>query len=146
MHPARRHLAEEHARLEQLSAELEESLGANRAAIQEVWTRFERALIEHFDTEERWLFPLFASEQPAEIHALREEHTRLRHLVSEEGLAADLRTLRAEAARDLLTELRAHAERENGSVYAWLEQLPEPSKLDELLEALVRRAGGIVLG
>lgn len=146
MHPARRHLADDHARIEQLSKELENVLHADRSAIQEVWTRFERAVLGHFEAEERWLFPLFAGDQPNEIHELRQEHARLRHLVSEEGLAADLRTLRGEQARELLSELRLHAAREDESVYAWLERLPEPSKLDELLDALVRRTGGMVLG
>lgn len=147
MHPARRHLADDHARLERLSAELESALeGGDRSAIQEVWTRFEATLLSHLDAEERWLFPLLSAEHAAEVKALRAAHARLRHLASEEGLAADLRTLRRETASELLAELRAHATREDETVYAWLEQLPEPGKLEQLLDALVRRAGGIVTG
>lgn len=147
MHPARRHLSDDHARLERLSAELESALeGGDRSAIQEVWTRFEATLLSHLDAEERWLFPLLSAEHAAELKALRAQHARLRHLASEEGLAADLRTLRRETAGELLTELRAHAKREDETVYAWLEQLPEPGKLEQLLDALVRRAGGIVTG
>lgn len=147
MHPARRHLADDHARLERLSAELESAFeGGDRSAIQEVWTRFEATLLSHLDAEERWLFPLFSTEHASELKALRAAHARLRHLASEEGLAADLRTLRRETASELLAELRAHATREDETVYAWLEQLPEPGKLEQLLDALVRRAGGIVTG
>ncbi len=146
MHPACRHLEEDHARIDQLSVELDGALSADRATIQEIWTRLERALLAHFDAEERWLFPLFSADHPEEILALQQQHARLRRLVSEAGVAADLRTLRSDQTLELLSELRAHAKREDDSIYGWLEQLPEPSKLEELIEALVRRAGGVVLG
>lgn len=147
MHPARRHLVYDHAELARLGGELESALdGDDRTGIQEIWTRFESALVSHLEAEERWLFPLFSSEHADELRALRTEHARLRHLASEEGLAADLRTLRRETATELLAELRAHAAREDETVYAWLEKLPEPGKLEQLLDALVRRAGGIVTG
>lgn len=147
MHPARRHLAEDHARLERLYAELENALdSADLAVVQQAWTRFEKDLLGHLEAEERWLFPLMAADHAADVKELRLEHERLRHLVSEEGLAADLHTLRRETAQELLTELRAHGAHEDDTVYTWLESVPEPTKLQELLDALVRRAGGIVSG
>lgn len=147
MHPARRHLAEDHARLERLYAELENSLdSADSAVTQAAWTRLEHDLLGHLEAEERWLFPLMREAHATEVKALMKEHDRLRHLLSEEGLAADLHTLRRDTAQELIQELRAHGAHEDDTIYAWLESVPEPSKLEELVEALVRRAGGIVGG
>jgi hemerythrin len=146
MHPARRHLVDDHAHLERLCSELEAVLeSGDRAALQRAWTGFEREASAHFADEEKWLFPLVAGAHPDDVEALRRDHARLRHLLGEQGLAADLRTLRAQSVRELLTELRAHAAREDAGVYAWLDEMPEPSRLAEWLDAIARRTGGRVL-
>ncbi|MFO0570527.1 MAG: hemerythrin domain-containing protein [Polyangiaceae bacterium] len=145
MHPARRHLTEDHARLEALFRALENALeSGERSTVQRAWTEFESALSTHFEAEERWLFPLLVEEHAADVRELRAEHEKILKCIAEEGLEADLCTLEKETVDELLADLRAHAAREDRTVYAWLETVREPGKLEELVAALVKKASGIV--
>jgi hemerythrin-like domain-containing protein len=83
------------------------------------WNRFEGELARHFEVEENEVFPLFTRENPEEVAALRQEHTALRRDLLALGIRADLHLLRAEAVRDFVRELRAHARREDETLYRW---------------------------
>ena len=83
------------------------------------WNRLEAELARHFELEEHELFPLFERENPEEVAALRQEHAALRRDLLALGIRADLQFLRAEAVRDFVHELRAHAQREDEILYRW---------------------------
>jgi hemerythrin-like domain-containing protein len=83
------------------------------------WNRFEGELARHFEIEEHEVFPLFAREYPEEVAALRQEHAALRRDLLALGIRADLHFLRAEAVRDFVRDLRAHARREDEMLYRW---------------------------
>jgi hemerythrin-like domain-containing protein len=118
--PIHEKMSSEHARLERLLSELENAVaGANAATIWGVFTEFERGLTAHFDVEEKSLFPALPPGHESELRALRADHERIRRLVADLGIRADLHTLRKDVADDLLGALRAHAEREDRTVYEW---------------------------
>jgi len=116
---------------------LETVLGAMQAAVQrddpralcEAWSRFERDLGDHLRFEERELLPPFAAFDRVEAQGLREEHDRIRHLVADLGISADLHTMRAAVADQLLAALQSHGRREDGKLYRWArEHLPEETR------------------
>jgi hemerythrin len=118
--PIRERMSGEHQRLERLLSELENAVdGANAATISRVFTELERGLAAHFDVEEKMLFPALPPGHEAELRALRAEHERIRRMVDDLGIRADLHTLRKDAAAELLAALRAHAKREDRGVYEW---------------------------
>lgn len=105
----------------------------------EAWSRFERDLGDHMRFEERELMWRFAEVDPVEAAALRAEHDRIRKLVAELGISADLHTMRANIADQLLDELRAHRRREDESLYRWaMEALPADA-LECLRQEIARR-------
>lgn len=83
------------------------------------WGAFERELLAHLALEEEELLPRFALEQPEEARALRQEHAALRRDLLTLGIRADLHFLRAEAVREFVDDLRAHAAREERALYPW---------------------------
>jgi hemerythrin-like domain-containing protein len=83
------------------------------------WNLLEGELARHFDVEERALFPLFARDNPEDVARLRQEHAALRRDLLALGIRADLHLLRAEAVRDFVKDLRAHASREDETLYRW---------------------------
>jgi hemerythrin-like domain-containing protein len=125
MTKTRQHLLEEHVKLEGLLDRLSSAIdGANAETIQEVWTEFERTLGQHFDTEERFLFPLLQRKHHEEVQRLLREHEQLRDVVSELGVRRHLHAIRKQSVEQLLQQLRRHAQAENISAYAWLDELP----------------------
>jgi hemerythrin-like domain-containing protein len=116
-------LASDHRVIEELLTQLANALdGANPQDLCDQWTRFERNLRDHLDTEERCLFPLVASAHRNEIEALRLEHRHIRRALSELGLSVDLHTLRKASVDELFVYLQQHARREDQSLYAWLDE------------------------
>jgi hypothetical protein len=99
-------------------------------ALSVAWTRFERDLGDHMRFEETELLWRFAGFDPEEAAALRAEHDRIRKLVAELGISADLHTLRVGVADQLLEELRAHARREEKTLYRWAAERLPPNALE----------------
>jgi hemerythrin-like domain-containing protein len=83
------------------------------------WNLLEGELARHFELEEHEVFPLFERENPEEVRALRQEHAALRRDLLALGIRADLHFLRADAVRDFVGNLHAHAEREDETLYRW---------------------------
>jgi hemerythrin len=105
----------------------------------QAWTHFEASLRDHLDTEERYLFPVFAAARGDEVNALRREHQQIRNSLNELGVAAELHTLRKPAVDDLMLLLRAHAAREDHSLYDWLEDTGDRTAERGLLAMFQRR-------
>jgi hemerythrin-like domain-containing protein len=128
-----RHHAELDARAVQLL--LRADAGDNHDLAAE-WNRLEAELARHFELEERELFPLFQRENPEEVAALRQEHAALRRDLLALGIRADLHLLRAEAVRDFVKDLRAHAQREDEILYRWAAKDLSPSAWTNIATAL----------
>jgi hemerythrin-like domain-containing protein len=109
------------------------------AELCQAWTHFEASLRDHLDTEERYLFPLFATARREEVNALRREHQQIRNSLNELGVAAELHTLRKPAVDDLILFLRTHAAREDHSLYDWLEHTGDRTAERGLLAMFQRR-------
>ena len=93
------------------------------------WSELERGLVGHLDFEERELFPLVLPFHAQAVDALRGEHERIRKLMTELGLRAELHTLRKDAVDALVEALRRHAEHEDRTLYPWVEaHLPEDTR------------------
>jgi hypothetical protein len=130
----------DHARLEALCDELLEAYKQDDwALVRAAWGRLERGLIAHLDSEERWLLPLFAVVEPAEARALRGEHNDLRRRVDDMGIGIDLHCTSDAAARDFIERLRAHAEREDRTLYWWADQRLDPRVVQALRARLEKR-------
>ena len=110
----------DHACLEALFEELlDEFADGHQREIRSTWTEFERRLLVHFDTEERFILPLFERVNPEETAAVRAEHAWIRQLLGELGVGVDLHLVRLELAREFIDFLRAHAQREEVLLYRW---------------------------
>jgi hemerythrin-like domain-containing protein len=116
--------------------------GADQATVARVWTCFERALSRHLDAEEEHILPQLAAKHPVEVKAIQDEHREIRHLLNELGIAADLRTLRADVAHAFVQKLEEHAAREESGIYAWAdsELVPHHPRILERLQELAGRA------
>lgn len=120
-------LRREHLYLQALFEDVVAALEAGRTAwAAAFFTELERSLEAHLWMEERHVFPGLEYDDPTEVRALCEEHAAIRSELS--ALAAvDAEPLaRAAAIGALSRRLSAHAEREDVSVYPWVEaNLPE---------------------
>jgi hemerythrin-like domain-containing protein len=108
------------------------------------WNLLEGELARHFELEEHEVFPLFERENPEEVTALRQEHAALRRDLLALGIRADLHFLRAEAVRDFVRDLRAHAAREDETIYRWAAKDLRPgawAKIAAALNHVVRAVG-----
>jgi hemerythrin len=128
------HLREE---LERQHAELDQALNdiacaaeaGDPASLLLAWSDFESCLVCHLDFEERELFPLVEPLHARALGALRGEHDRIRKLVAELGLRAELHTLRRDAVDELVELLRRHAEHEDRTLHHWLDDsAPEDTR------------------
>lgn len=86
------------------------------------WSDIERRLLDHMAAEERSLLPAYQREAPESAQELRDQHARLREQASEIGVAIQLHTIRCEQLEDFVATLRAHARREEASLYRWAER------------------------
>jgi hypothetical protein len=80
---------------------------------------FERAVLDHFKTEEVAILPAYSAHAPADTRAIRHEHTVIRQLLSEIGMDIELHHVRCEAIAELIRILRAHAAHEDAAMYRW---------------------------
>lgn len=87
----------------------------------EQFQAFEREVNEHLALEEEYLLPAYAMGSPTDAKILRDDHARIRQLMFEIGVEGQLHELRFKAINDLVELLRAHAARENMTLYPWAE-------------------------
>lgn len=117
----RRLMTEDHARMEAVFEELQQAVaaGVDVRTLGQLWTRFDRGLRAHLAAEEALLFPALVDAHPVEVAALLAEHEALRESLDELAVEVDLHVLRKATVDRLLERLRAHAAREDASVYPW---------------------------
>jgi hypothetical protein len=141
MNHLREELVNEHARLDQALNDLAcaaESADANE--LLRAWSELEADLLELLDFEERELFPLVEPFHAEGTGASSREHERIRKLVADLGIRADLHTLRKDVVDGLVETLRQHAEHEDRTVYHWLEENAPEDTRRHLLGLFVKTA------
>jgi len=134
----RQELMNQHASLEEaLRALVRAASQVDPQPLQDAWTGFEPGLLRHLELEEQSLFPLVEGSHPEEIRALRVEHDRIRDIVGELGLCCDLHTVRKQAVERLAKMLSSHAEREDATLYRWVDEQTPVETRRHLLRLLV---------
>ena len=114
--------AERHLELETAFEELERACPDDPHVVAAHWRVLDAALREHLDAEEDLIVPAYQLTAPEEAVELRCEHARIRKLLDEIELDVRQRVLPTRRLRDLVELLRAHAEREDASMYPWAER------------------------
>ncbi len=136
----RESLGSDHKAIERNLTDLANAVeGADSPTILAVFRRVERGLRAHTDGEEHYLFPHFEEQHPETIRELREEHERFRRRLDELMVQTELHTLRKESIDDLVAQLRAHAAKENRTLYAWADDSPPKEPRDGLYAFLAER-------
>ncbi len=134
----RQELLKQHAVLEAALKNLNDvATSADPRPLQEAWSAFETGLLRHLELEESTIIPLFAAAHPDDAQRLLSEHDRIRDVVFELGLCCDLHAVRKTAVERLVKMLRAHAEREDSTLYRWVDEHASVDTRRHLLRLLV---------
>jgi hemerythrin superfamily protein len=123
-------LLEEHARLDEVLNGLAcAAESADHCELLRTWGEFEKQLRHHLEIEESKLFPVAEPFHPEAVESLRRTHDKIRAMLSELGVRAELHTLRKPAVDWLVETLRQHAEQEDRTLYHWVNELaPEDTR------------------
>lgn len=113
--------------------------GADFPTILEVFREIDRGLRAHMEGEERYLFGHFEEQYPTEIRELRFEHEHFKKTLDELVVQTEIHTLRKESIDDLVARLRAHADKENRTLYKWSDEPPHLAERNALFEFLEER-------
>lgn len=120
MNPIKERLARDHRELESaLEALARVADGSDSEALAGAWADVETRLSRHMQAEERYLLPLVMASHPAAAQLTLQEHSRIREIVAELGLAVELHTIRSHEILALIDWLRAHSHREDEELYAF---------------------------
>jgi hemerythrin-like domain-containing protein len=139
MENLREFLVAEHALLEQALHELAcAAEGADPSVLAQAFTDLERSLLGHLELEERELFPLAEPFHHDGIEASRSDHDRIRRLLADLGVRADLHTLDKATVDDLVEALRRHSEHEDRTLYHWVETNAPEGTRRELVSLLAK--------
>lgn len=121
--------------------------GADLPDLARTWAEFEGGLLAHLDTEEKRLFPLIAGSHPDAVASALRQHARVRELVAELGVRAELHTIRKWAVDELVALLAGHAAFEDETLYpladAALDEARKRLALETLREEARRRAADL---
>jgi hypothetical protein len=113
-------LDDHHVRLERICTDLlSDAYADDPRALCARWREFESEIRDHMSAEEDMILPAYETVAPAEAHAIREEHRRLRDVLQRLGVEVELHQVRLRTVRELLDQLRAHADREDAAMYPW---------------------------
>ena len=115
-----------HAAFDQRFAEIvARALRGDWQDLEAAWAAFADDVVSHFDYEEREIFADYADE--AAEHAgpaaeLWADHTALREILGQLAQEVAAQRVREGTVEMFVTRLRAHSEREDATIYAWLER------------------------
>ena len=120
-----------HARLLREHAELEAGLQrlieafetGDQETARTAFREFDRQLAAHVQLEDDLLLPEFAAFDPLEAEQIAAEHRAIRTVIDELVIGSDLHLARVSAIRELAEVLRAHAQREDASLYRWVDRV-----------------------
>jgi hemerythrin-like domain-containing protein len=118
MNPIGKRLNRNHQELAALLERLSQAIEASdRGAVAAIWVEFQARLIRHMEAEEHYLLPLIAASHPAEVNQTLLEHTQIRDLIGELGVAIELRAVRSDEIQALSELLHAHSTHEDQEFY-----------------------------
>jgi hypothetical protein len=113
-------LDDHHVRLERICTELlSDAYADDPRALCARWREFESEIRDHMSAEEDLILPAYEGVAPADAQAIREDHRRLRDVLHRLGVEVDLHQIRVRTVRELLEQLRVHADREDAAMYPW---------------------------
>lgn len=136
----RESLGRDHAAIDRRLSDLANAAdGADLPTILRVFREVDRGLRAHIDGEEHYLFGDFEKHHPNEIRELRQEHDRFRRSLDELMIRTELHTVRKEDFERLVSELRAHADKENKTLYRWADETSHRGRRDALFAFLEER-------
>jgi hemerythrin-like domain-containing protein len=119
----RNRFLDDHSELEDLFAGLLDAFEANDGeSVARLWNEFDDRLAKHLEAEERFVIPQLFAARPRDARAILEEHRHIRSRLVELGCGVELHTVRLDAARGFIDELRAHARHEEDVLYRWAEE------------------------
>ena len=144
----RTHLLDDHGRIETLMNDvLEACAHDDREGLSIAWTALDAGLSAHLEAEEQLLIPVLMRTSERDARAIVSEHRHIRTRLVELGTAVDLHTVRAEAAKSFVDELRAHASHEDTILYQHCEDALSHDEhlnvLETLADLLKERLGRI---
>lgn len=113
--------------------------GADFPTILQVFREVDRGLRAHMYGEEHYLFEHFEKSHPEDVRALRKDHDRFHRKLDELMIETELHTLRKERIDALVEELRAHAAKENDTLYKWADEPMHRAHRDALFAFLEER-------
>lgn len=119
-----------HARLLQEHAEIDDAIdGLIRAyesgdheVARTAFRELDNRLMAHLAMEDDLILPAFADVDPVEAEQISLEHRAIRAKVEELVVGSDLHLTRLSAVRLLAEALRAHAKREDETLYRWIDR------------------------
>ncbi len=135
----RAYLVGYHDRLEALMERVVATCALDNATLLgDAWRAFEVSLRTHIDAEDRIVIPLLGPKNAREARALSSEHRHLRARMSELRTSVEQGALRAEVARSLMDELRAHNRHETDVLHDHFEAVEPPEAQKTVIEALAK--------
>ena len=116
-------LSDHHHRLEATLRALLESADADDArALTLSWSEVEADLLNHMAAEEEVILPRYELHAPADARRIRDDHARIRTLLTQIGLEVELHEIRLARLRQLVAALEAHSASEDAAMYPWAAQ------------------------
>ena len=91
----------------------------DRRGLASAWGELEGELLDHMAAEEEVILPTYATHAPSDAHRIREDHTRIRSLVTPIGVDVELHEIRVERLHRLVEALEAHSASEDAAMYPW---------------------------
>lgn len=83
------------------------------------WSEFVAELSDHMASEEEAILPRYAEHAPDEAKRIREDHARIRELLTPLGVELQLHEIRATRLRQLAQAIETHAQFEDATMYPW---------------------------
>jgi hemerythrin-like domain-containing protein len=135
----RKELLDQHAQLDDaLNGLACAAESADPSELQAACNELEKELLRHLELEERELFPLAEPFHREAVDSLRSDHARIRTMVDEVGVRAELHTLRKHTVDSLVEALRQHAEQEDKTLYRWADELAPEGTRRRLISLLAK--------
>ncbi len=136
----RESLGGDHEAINQGLSDLADAVeGADFPTILRVFREVDRGLRAHMYGEERYLFDDFEASHPEDVRDLRKDHDHFHRRLDELMIETELHTLRKEKIDELIEELRAHAQKEDRTLYRWADEPLHEAQRGALFEFLERR-------
>jgi len=86
------------------------------------WNEVEAELLDHMAAEEEVILPGYELHAPADARRVRDDHARIRALLTPIGVEVELHEIRIARLRQLVAALEAHSANEDAGMYPWAAQ------------------------